>query len=151
MCFYLSLWYTAPGPYNYRLGTGKNERLISEQGDIRKEADDPRTVQDCGTRDGAERCSVCSSLAEVNLTEQTDSNVPSLGSGCVHPAQPQLRFVNGKGNCLGAHWDIVLPVPAFCFTFLRPPSIINEVWVTAETEIEFNVVINLTGDVHDGA
>ncbi|KAF2801409.1 uncharacterized protein BDZ99DRAFT_240055 [Mytilinidion resinicola] len=33
------------------------------------------------------------------------------------PAQPQLRLeheqlssLNGKGNCLGAHWDIVLPV-----------------------------------------
>jgi hypothetical protein len=33
------------------------------------------------------------------------------------PAQPQLRLkheqlssLDGKGNCLGAHWDIVLPV-----------------------------------------
>ncbi|KAF2802878.1 uncharacterized protein BDZ99DRAFT_176691 [Mytilinidion resinicola] len=41
----------------------------------------------------------------------------SLGSGCAHPAQPQLRleheqlsFLNGKGNCLGAHLDIVLAV-----------------------------------------
>ncbi|KAF2817509.1 uncharacterized protein BDZ99DRAFT_17330 [Mytilinidion resinicola] len=41
----------------------------------------------------------------------------SLGSGSLTPAQPQLRLeherlssLNGKRNCLGAHWDIELPV-----------------------------------------
>ncbi|KAF2806944.1 uncharacterized protein BDZ99DRAFT_465695 [Mytilinidion resinicola] len=45
------------------------------------------------------------------------SDALSLCSGCAHPAQPQLRlereqlrFLDGKGNCLGAHWDIVLPI-----------------------------------------
>jgi hypothetical protein len=78
-----------------------------------------------------------------------DSNVLSLGSGCGSPSTTTAQV--GKGNCLGAHWDIVLPVPAFYLAFLRPRSIINEVWVTTETEIEFNVVINLKGDVDDGA
>ncbi|KAF2806019.1 uncharacterized protein BDZ99DRAFT_102418 [Mytilinidion resinicola] len=39
------------------------------------------------------------------------------GRDALTPAQPQLRLeheqlssLNGKGNYLGAHWDIVLPV-----------------------------------------
>jgi hypothetical protein len=61
-------------------------------------------------------------LCRIQGPKLGSNKLLSLGLGCAHPAQPQLRLeheqlssLNGKGNCLGAHWNIVLPVTGVLF------------------------------------